>query len=215
MKITITCNGEYINTHYSTLGRCSDRLSERGILESLRLAQALKNEHFDFIFCSDFGYRRTTTDLIVEELKEQQFKIIVDTHLREKDAETCSQLTKENLIKHHSDSQEQNQILSRLFIKSESIPTLSNTTETEKEVIKRCEFFINQLVHTYPSNSHILIIGNPIINSFLIATLLWENDYTQYITSPCSLSKFISNNGNRTKLSFNERQHLYWPNTTP
>ena len=66
MELIITCNGEHVNTHCSTLGHCNDRLSDKGVLDSLRLAQALKKEKIDFIFCSDIGFRRTTTDLVFD-----------------------------------------------------------------------------------------------------------------------------------------------------
>jgi len=29
MQLIITCNGDHINTHYATLGKCNDRLSEK------------------------------------------------------------------------------------------------------------------------------------------------------------------------------------------
>ena len=84
MELIITCNGEHVNTHCSTLGHCNDRLSDKGVLDSLRLAQALKKEKIDFIFCSDIGFRRTTTDLVFETLENDRFQIIVDPRIREK-----------------------------------------------------------------------------------------------------------------------------------
>lgn len=84
MELIITCNGEHINTHCSTLGHCNDRLSDKGVLDSLRLAQALKKEKIDFIFCSDIGFRRITTDLVFETLENDRFQIIVDPRIREK-----------------------------------------------------------------------------------------------------------------------------------
>lgn len=209
MHLLITCNGEHINTHCPHLGQCSDRLSDKGILDSLRLANKLQDQHFDFIFCSDFGFRRTSTDLIVDTLKEKSFQIIVDPNIREKDAEICNQLTRENLIKHTNETPEDTSILSRLFIKSDHLPTHNNRNENEQQVLSRAQQFIQDLQHNYPSQAKILLVGNPIINSFLISLLLGKKDYLTHITSPCSLSSYHSIQGRRVEDYFNERQHLY------
>lgn len=209
MRIILTCNGEYINAHCPSLGHCNDRLSEKGILSSLRLAKELKNQIFDYIFCSDFGYRRTTTDLIVEELIYKNCKIIVDANLREKDAEICTQKIKENLIQSSDSHPESSQIISRLFIKSDTVPTTKNTSESSEQVLIRTQNFLHQLFHNYPSSSTILIVGNPIINSFIIAQLRGSSNFTQYITSPCSLSEYEQKGNNWQQLRFNDISHLY------
>lgn len=209
MHITLTCNGEYINAHCPSLGHCNDRLSERGILSSLRLAKELKNQIFDYIFCSDFGYRRTTTDLIVEELIYKNCKIIVDANLREKDAEICTQKIKENLTQSSDPHPESRQIISRLFIKSDIAPTTKNTSESSEQVLIRAQNFLHQLFHNYPSSSTVLIVGNPIINSFIIAKLRGSANFTQYITSPCSLSEYEQKGNNWQQLRFNDISHLY------
>ena len=134
MELLITCNGEHINTHCSTLGHCNDRLSEKGIRDSIRLAQLLKKEKIDFIFCSDIGFRRTTTDLIFECLEYDTFKIIVDPRIREKWAEICSKLTRETFEQSKETNPEQAKILSHLFIKSDSVEhsTMLNETIEDK-----------------------------------------------------------------------------------
>ncbi|MDO4713248.1 MAG: histidine phosphatase family protein [bacterium] len=209
MQLLITCNGEHINTHCPDLGRCTDRLSDKGILESLRLAHRLKDQHFDFIFCSDFGFRRTSTDLIVEALRHKQFQIIVDPNMREKDAEICTQLTKDTLIKHSENNPEDSSILSRLFIKNDHLPSHTTTNETQEQVLARAKQVIYDLLHHYPSEAHILLVGNPIINSFLISILLGKKDYLGRITSPCSLSSYRSVQERWIEESFNMREHLY------
>ena len=209
MRIILTCNGEYINAHCPSLGHCNDRLSEKGILSSLRLAKELKNQIFDYIFCSDFGYRRTTTDLIVEELIYKNCKITVDANLREKDAEICTQKIKENLTQSSDPHPESSQIISRLFIKSDIVPTTKNTSESSEQVLIRAQNFLHQLFHNYPSSSTVLIVGNPIINSFIIAQLRGSSNFTQYITSPCSLSEYEQKGNNWQQLRFNDISHLY------
>lgn len=209
MHITLTCNGEYINAHCWSLWHCNDRLSEKWVLTSLRLAKALKNQIFDYIFCSDFGYRRTTTDLIVEELIYKESKIIVDANLREKDADICTQKIKETLKITGGSNPENAQIISRLFIRSDSIPTERKNSETIEEVLIRSQKFLHQLLHTYPSSANILIVGSPIINSFIIAQLKWESAFTKYITSPCSLSEYDQREQVRKEIRFNSIQHLH------
>ena len=63
------------------------------------------------------------------------------------------------------------QIISRLFIRNDSIPSEKKNSETIEEVLVRSQKFLHQLLHTYPSSANILIVGNPIINSFIIAQL--------------------------------------------
>ena len=172
MELIITCNGEHINTHCSTLGHCNDRLSDKGVLDSLRLAQALKKEKIDFIFCSDIGFRRTTTDLVFETLENDRFQIIVDPRIREKWAEICTKLTRETFENTTGNNPEQVKLLSRLFIKSDTVEHSQTIEETWDQVRERCKLFLRELTKTYPSSSRILIVGNPIINSAIIATLL-------------------------------------------
>ncbi len=50
MHITLTCNGEYVNAHCWSLWHCNDRLSEKGILTSLRLAKRTQKIRFLTIF---------------------------------------------------------------------------------------------------------------------------------------------------------------------
>ena len=191
MELLITCNGEHINTHCSTLGHCNDRLSEKGIRDSIRLAQLLKKEKIDFIFCSDIGFRRTTTDLIFECLEYDTFKIIVDPRIREKWAEICSKLTRETFEQSKETNPEQAKILSRLFIKSDSVEHSNMLNETTEDLRDRCQLFLHDLTKTYPREATILIVGNPIVNSFLIALLLkQEGKETQFLTPPCSLSRY-------------------------
>ncbi len=209
MHITLTCNGEYVNAHCWSLWHCNDRLSEKGILTSLRLAKELKNQIFDYIFCSDFGFRRTTTDIIVEQLIYKESKIIVDANLREKDADICTQKIKENMKIAGDPNPENTQIISRLFIRSDSIPSEKKNSETIEEVLVRSQKFLHQLLHTYPSSANILIVGSPIINSFIIAQLKWESTFTKYITSPCSLSEYDQMGQKRKEIRFNNIQHLH------
>jgi hypothetical protein len=63
------------------------------------------------------------------------------------------------------------QIISRLFIRNDSIPSEKKNSETIEEVLVRSQKFLHQLLHTYPSSANILIVGSPIINSFIIAQL--------------------------------------------
>lgn len=53
MEVIITANGEHENAHCLNLGHCTDRLSEKGMIESFRLAKTIQQEKIDFIFCSD------------------------------------------------------------------------------------------------------------------------------------------------------------------
>lgn len=211
MEIILTCNGEHINTHCSTLGHCNDRLSDKGILDSLRLAKALKNEKIEFIFCSDIGFRRTTTDLLFESLKEHHFQVIVDPRIREKGAEICTHLTKENLAKAWESDPEQAKILSRLFIKSDTVEHCDASHEQSEQVRERCKAFIHDLVKTYPSNAKILIVGNPIVNSHLIALLLKEEgSEDKFLTPQCSISRYRFRGGRWETVVFNVVKHLYW-----
>lgn len=212
MELILTSNGEHINTHCSTLGRCSDRLSEKGILDSLRLAKALSDQHFDFIFCSDIGFRRTTTDLIVESLDCEDYQIIVDPKLREKDAEICSHLTRESFEKAGSSDPEQAKILSRLFIKSDSIEHSEGSHESNEQLRERCQDFLQELIKTYPSEAKILIVGNPTLNSFLIALIQEEiGKEIQYFAPACALSHFRFRSGRWEILNLNQTEHLYKP----
>lgn len=177
MKITLICNGNVLNSDKSSIGFCNDRLSETGVFQSLKLAKLLKSENIDFIFCSDIGYRRTTTDYITRELENQNFQIYVDPRVREKNAEICSHLLKEYLMQKtdHPDPGER-VILNRLFIKSEErMMTSDGNAETEEQVAERAANFIFYLQKTYPSQSHILIVGNKIINAYLTKSLLQNN----------------------------------------
>ncbi len=64
-------------------------------------------------------------------------------------------------------------ILNRLFIKSEdTMVTSEGSTETEQQIAERASDFILYLQKTYPSNSHILIVGNKMINAYLTKFLL-------------------------------------------
>ncbi len=210
MELLLTSNGEHINTHCSTLGRCSDRLSDKGILDSLRLAKVLQQEKIDFIFCSDIGFRRTTADLIVEHLKIQRFQIIVDSRIREKGAEICSHLTKENFEKSSQSNPEQAKILSRLFIKSDSVVHTPGTEESDEEVRIRLKSFLNELVKTYPRNATLLIIGNPILNSFLISLIKGEvGKELQYFAPACALSHFRLRTEKWEVVGINQTEHLY------
>ena len=213
MELLITCNGEHINTHCSTLGHCNDRLSEKGIRDSIRLAQILKKEKIDFIFCSDIGFRRTTTDLIFECLEYDTFKIIVDPRIREKWAEICSKLTRETFEKSSENNPEQAKILSRLFIKSDSVEHSNILNESIEDLRDRCQLFLNDLIKTYPREATVLIVGNPIVNSFLIALLLkQEGKESQFLTPPCSLSHYRFREKKRETLYINKLNHLYWIN---
>lgn len=213
MELILTSNGEYINTHCSTLGRCSDRLSEKGILDSLRLAKAISDQHFDFIFCSDIGFRRTTTDLVVESLKHDNFQIIVDPKIREKGAEICSHLTRETFEKTWESDPEQAKILSRLFIKTDSVEHTPMLDETNDQVRERCQQFLQDLIKSYPRDSKILIVGNPIVNSILVALMLKkEGKEYRFLCSPCSLSSYRFLDQKREMLKFNELNHLYGVN---
>lgn len=210
MELIITCNGEHINTHCSTLGHCNDRLSEKGIRDSLRLAKALEKEKIDFIFCSDIGFRRTTTDLVFETLEHDSFKIIVDPRIREKGAEICSKLTRENFEKSSETNPEQARILSRLFIKSDTVEHSPTRDENSDQLRLRCQSFLQDLVKTYPSQAKILIVGNPIVNSFLIALLMnQEGKEDSFLTPPCSLSHYRFRENRRETLYFNHIDHLY------
>lgn len=210
MEIILTCNGEHINTHCSTLGHCNDRLSDRGILDSLRLAKALKDEKIEFIFCSDIGFRRTTTDLLFESLKDTPFQVIVDPRIREKGAEICSHLTKENLEKAGESDPEQAKILSRLFIKIDTVEHCDTSHEKDEEVRERCKDFIHDLTKTYPSNAKVLIVGNPIINSYFIASLLnQEGKEDRFLTPQCSISRYRFRGWRRETVVFNIIDHLH------
>ncbi len=213
MELLLTCNGEHINTHCSTLGHCNDRLSEKGILDSIRLAQAIKDQKFDFIFCSDIGFRRTTTDLVVEFLQHEQYQIVVDPRLREKGAEICTHLTRETFEKTGESDPEQARILSRLFIKTESIEHTPIQDETTDQVRERCQQFLQDLMKNYPRSSKILIVGNPIVNSILVALMLKkEGKEHHFLTPPCSLSSYRFLDQKRETLKFNELHHLYGAN---
>lgn len=214
MQLVITCNGDHINTHSTTLGKCNDRLSEKWVLESLRLAKALREEQFDFIFCSDFGYRRTTADLIVEELEHKNFHIIVDSNLREKDADICDKLTKEHLFNQEKKiGANPTDILNRLFIKQDGMSGFLNSNESQNEVLSRVQAFLWDLTHHYPSNASVLVVGSPIVNSYLISLLLGKQDSMCSVTTPCSISRFQHLNERWIQQSFNERQHLYGPSS--
>ena len=152
MRIILTCNGEYINAHCPSLGHCNDRLSEKGILSSLRLAKELKNQIFDYIFCSDFGYRRTTTDLIVEELIYKNCKIIVDANLREKDAEICTQKSKK--IWH-------NQAILIQKVAKLSLDSLSNQT-----------LYLQPKIPVKAQNKYLFVLKISSTNSFIIIRVL-------------------------------------------
>lgn len=209
MELLLTSNGEHINTHCSTLGRCSDRLSDKGIQDSLRLAKALEREKIDFIFCSDIGFRRTTADLIVEQLKSSRFQIIVDSRIREKGAEICSHLTKETFEKAGESDPEQAKILSRLFIKTDSVVHTPGTEESDDQLRSRSADFLNELSKTYPSDATLLVIGNPIFNSFFISLLKGESTREfQYLAPACALSRFRFRGGRREILSINQIDHL-------
>lgn len=173
------------------------------------MAKELKNQTFDFIFCSDFGFRRTTADLIVEELTYKDSKIIVDERLREKDADICNHIVKEKMKTSYDSHPESEQILSRLFIKTESIPADTRGSETIEEVLNRSLDFLSDLLHHYPSESRVLIVGNPIINSFIISNIKGEKEFTKYITSPCSLSSYEKRAERWIEHFFNQRDHLY------
>ena len=211
MDIIITTNWEYLDKDVYH-GNCTDRLSDKWVLDSLRLAKALEKEEFNYVFCSDIGYRRTTTDIIFEQLRDKDFQIIVDQNLREKNAEICPILLWEKKEEWTKDSAEQRQILNRLFIKSDVISYENNwADETDDQVRLRCKTFLIDLFKHYPSDAKIVIVGNPIFNSFLIATfLLRERDQINYLAARCSISRFTFRDWRSKGISFNEIWHLYW-----
>lgn len=177
MEIIFVCNGNSLNTKIGSTGFCSDRLSETGVFQSLKLAKKLKDIPIDFVFCSDIGYRRTTTDYIVQELSHQDFQIHVDPRVREKNAENCSHLIKEFLNKQEETETPANRVvLDRLFIKSDLSIDQPLNNETDNELTERASSFISFLLKTYPSNSTLLIVGSRVINSFMIKLLLRSND---------------------------------------
>jgi len=106
-------------------------------------------------------------------LVHQHFQIIVDPNLREKDADICNNLTKENLLKQEKTIESNNtEILNRLFIKQDSIGGLQNTSESQNQVLSRVQAFLHDLTHQYPSTAKVLVVGSPIVNSYLITLLL-------------------------------------------
>ena len=173
MKIIFICNGNVLNVNSEFTGLCNDRLSETGVFQSMKLAQTLADFPIDFIFCSDIGYRRTTTDFIINELKKDNFSIYIDQRVREKNAEICSHLLKEYLMQQSNvvDSKDR-VILDRLFIKTEADNVQINNNESDQDLMQRASSFIGELLKTYPSDSTILIVGNKIINAFMIKVLL-------------------------------------------
>ena len=92
---------------------------------------------------------------------------------REKDADICNNLTKENLLKQEKNIESNNtEILNRLFIKQDSIGGLQNTSESQNQVLARVQAFLHDLTHQYPSTAKVLVVGSPIVNSYLITLLL-------------------------------------------
>lgn len=211
MEIFLTSNWEYINTHNKAVGHCDDRLSDRGVLDSLRLAKALKNEHFNFLFCSEIWFRRTTSDLVFEELIDKNIQIVIDQNLREKDAELCPKLTREELLR-GKPTTEQTDIVDRLFVKTSAVSyDPPQKEESDEQVRTRCKKFLIYLIKHYPTEANVLVVGNPVYNSYLLALLAWrpwlEKDY---LSSYCSLSR-ITYRDNMWRLSIiNKREHLYW-----
>ena len=210
MELILSCNGQHINEHWVNIGHCNDRLSDKWIIASIRLAKVLKEEPIDFIFCSDIGDRRTTADLVAEELEEDKFHIIVDLGLREKSAEICGPEKKKHIKNTWGTDPEQNEILHRLFIKSETRESWIRLDETDQQVRERAKKFLRKLTKEYPSWALTLVIGNPIFNSFLVACILGqEGKEYNYITDPCSISRFLFREDKWHLIDFNNVKHLH------
>lgn len=210
MEVIITANGEHENAHCLNLGHCTDRLSEKGMIESFRLAKTIQQEKIDFIFCSDIWFRRTTTDLVLETLKNQAPQIVVDPRLREKWAEICTHLTKENFEITSDSTPEQREILNRLFIKTDIMPHPTPKNESSEQVYERCKNFLNELTKQYPSSSKILIVWNPIVNWHLISLMKKkENNENSFLTTPCSISRYLYRGNHREEKEFNSTSHLH------
>ena len=210
MEIVLTSNWEYINAHNKSVGHCDDRLSDRGILDSIRLSKALKDEHFSFIFCSEIWFRRTTADLVFENLVDKNLQIIIDQNLREKDADLCPNLTREELLRGKVTT-EQTEIVDRLFVKSSAVSyETSPIHETDDQVRVRCKKFLIYLIKHYPSDAKVLVVGNPIFNSYLLALLAGREWFEKdYLSSYCSLSNILYRDNMWRLSAINERQHLY------
>ncbi|MBN1645122.1 histidine phosphatase family protein [Candidatus Woesearchaeota archaeon] len=149
MRLILTRHGETVeNKKNICQGHLPGTLSDLGIEQAKKLANRLKNEHFDFIFSSDLARAADTAKEIAKYHPETS--LLFDEQLRERYF---------------------GKVQGKKFSKSNQMFSQDNNAESIESLVKRTGRFLKELKEKYPDKS-ILIVGHGGTAAALLANIL-------------------------------------------
>ncbi len=183
-------------------GQCDSPLNQKGIRQAENTASALRNEHFDHIFCSSSERAWDTAKIIAQYHKEEPvfMKELREFDFGELDGQLFSEMN--DIIQVHRRADDWTDV------KGENVELFE----------KRAEKAFEKILSACRDNDHVLIACHGSYFSHLLKTLL-HYDFDEYrnrmiekgrdLVPNCSISKFVYEDGTFSLLSEPETADEY------
>ncbi len=150
MKLYLVRHGETVeNVNGIIQGQSPGRLSDNGKGQVQRLAERLRHEEFDFIYCSDLARAVDTAKAINFYHLKVPLKFVED--LRERDFGLC-------------EGKSCAEVGLRRGMKWENLPP---DAESDESLRQRCGAFLQKVYHTHPAGSVLFVSHGGTINALL------------------------------------------------
>ena len=154
MRIVIVRHGE---TEYNKLGIIQGQsqvpLNERGRAQAAEVAEFLKHEEFNYLYCSGLKRAQDTAEIINKSLN---LRIIADNRLNERNYGTWENKKREDLIRQYPD-------LTNSLFSGDSDSKYHNGESVDELKNRSIEFF-NHIISEHRESDVILVVthGGPI-----------------------------------------------------
>ncbi|MBL7100547.1 MAG: histidine phosphatase family protein [Nanoarchaeota archaeon] len=195
MKLIIVRHGQTEeNKKHIWQGHSEGMLSEEGKEQAERLAQKLKKENIDVIYCSDL---KRTRDTIKPFLKESNIPIYYAKELRERNLGVLeglkTELVEEYLKKNTADFENSN----------------FETGETGHAMKKRLSEFYEKIVQKHKNDTVLFLTHGGCVAQLLICLFGYPRDrFIDYVPKNTGITKIEKKNGELELLVFNDLSHL-------
>lgn len=199
IRLTIVRHGETTANALSIIqGQTDVPLNECGIQQAARVAEALKDEKFDAVYSSDLSRAMITARAIVPEGKITELAILREWHLGFWQGKNLNEIQREYPQEYAG------------FCRGEADLRIPGG-ETQNELRKRIEDFLDSLLKNHPEGGKILMVSHGGVIRTLFPILMGEGSNT-FSKPPkvgnCSISRFLWEGDSWQLISWNEEGHL-------
>lgn len=200
IRILLVRHGQ---TDWNAVGRnqgtADVELDEHGVRQSAQLADALQNEKFDAIYCSDLKRAISTAQAIAERAGLQ---VISEPLLRERGYGDWEGLTSEEIEQSHRAE----------LLEYRRDPALNAPPEGESgiDLFARSGYFLVKLFEAHKVGTFLIVSHGGTISTLLAALLFGSpSTATAFRIFNCAVTEvLIRQNGRRILIRYNDIEHL-------